>query len=295
MQQFDHRWGIPALDNDQRGLWIPGFIMRYWQQVIDRNEFAFLCEVMSYRFNCPNGQSSPAMKTLADGIGYADTRNMRRIKSGLIERGLLTVTSRSETSQTDIYDFGGFTRACLKLAEGEDKFNNTPLDNSDHTPSGQNRPPNKKKTDNKENQPTGDTSPAPASPKKRKQKRGTVGKKKTTRKRNPLFDTIALYSHKISDTVNLGAQTRQLIGRAVSAVKGNDPDVTKEKLVDFYKWYEDDEDTPDSPPCDPAKLATWYARWMQRDEYGNGSSDGNYYSPLTKRAIPYKKETSHEQ
>lgn len=110
------RWGHPIAD-DYGYVDIPGWILRNYHKCgVSPLEMMFVTHVMAFKYDrkadCDENPAKPSLATIAQYMGR-DTSNVRRLKQGLIKKGLLTVTSSK--GKADEYDFAGLTNRCLQL------------------------------------------------------------------------------------------------------------------------------------------------------------------------------------
>lgn len=112
---FKSRWGLSILD-DYRYLTIPGFIMRNWAKFVSVQEWVFIQQVMSFKYDSENGAAMPSLETISLEMGYKTTRTVQKQKSELIKRGLMTEIIRP--GETSIYEFQGFAEKCLQAEQG---------------------------------------------------------------------------------------------------------------------------------------------------------------------------------
>jgi hypothetical protein len=115
---FFSRWGIKDLD-DERWLNVPGFIMRNWSKFVTVAEWAFILQVMSYKYDTEKGAAKPSLSSIQNEMGYDQIRSVQRLKSSLIEKGLLKVTW--VPGYPDTYYFNSFTKGCKEADEARDK------------------------------------------------------------------------------------------------------------------------------------------------------------------------------
>lgn len=134
---FISRWGLEA-EEDRRWIQIPGFIVKNWSQFLTIQEWAFIIQIMSFKFDCERGQARPSLETIRQELGYASIRSVQNIKNSLIEKGLLKLTERS--GKPHIYDFAPFTRKCEAL-EAPPAQNCTPASEYIPNPRNQMHPP----------------------------------------------------------------------------------------------------------------------------------------------------------
>lgn len=139
------RWGNVILD-DNGYVDIPGWILRNYHKCgVSPLEMMFIAHIMSFKYdrttNQPQNSARPSLATVAEYMGR-DIRNVRRLKTGLISKHLLSVTSVA--GKPDEYDFSGLTNRCLQFAT-ESQIEN-----------GQNHPSDKNVTPDKNALPTPD-------------------------------------------------------------------------------------------------------------------------------------------
>jgi hypothetical protein len=117
-ETFVSRWGIEGLD-DKRWIQIPGFIMRNWSKFVTVAEWAFILQVMSYKYDSEKGEARPSLTSIQNEMGYDQIRSVQRLKSSLIEKKMLTVTW--VPGYPDTYYFTGFAKSCKEADELRDK------------------------------------------------------------------------------------------------------------------------------------------------------------------------------
>ena len=118
--KFDFRWGIPALD-DKGYTFIPGYILRnYAKMNIKPAHMMFIAHLSSYKYNTPNSEARPSLRTIADLMGFKSEQAVRDIIAKLISGGVLTVFENP--GRPNLYDFSVLSARCLVL----DKENLTP-------------------------------------------------------------------------------------------------------------------------------------------------------------------------
>lgn len=94
------RFAFGYRDTDHHWSHLQGWFIRYARRILTVSEFAFIHQLSCYDFD-DDGISSADNAELADAM-QCTTRHIRRIKTGLIERGLLVITHHATYSE---YDF----------------------------------------------------------------------------------------------------------------------------------------------------------------------------------------------
>lgn len=87
-------------------------------------------------------------------------------------------------------------------------------------------------------------------------------KKKTEpkpRPRNLIFDAVALGSFDLTD-VSADKTVGARVGKLVAWLKQNRPDVTAERIAEFYAWYESKNESA-SAPRDAGKFGSWWLKF----------------------------------
>jgi len=137
-EKISVRWGIPSLD-DKGGIYLYGFMLRNYARIgVTRDEFLCIVHMAAYCYEVGRGQSSPAINTIAELMGYAHENSARNLIKSLQEKGLLQIEHRS--GATSIYNFHGFASAVLALEEEATK-ECTPTLGCSPTPTLQCTPP----------------------------------------------------------------------------------------------------------------------------------------------------------
>lgn len=86
-------------------------------------------------------------------------------------------------------------------------------------------------------------------------------KPKKVREPNPIFDAVALGSFKLTH-VNGDKTLGARIGKLVKWLKDNDPDLTAQRVTQFYNWY--NRKNPGlSAPGDVTKFAVWWSQFAE--------------------------------
>jgi len=98
---FSFRWGIDILDEGFTSF--PNHFWKVYSQVLDRQEWLFVCHLATYKYDSPEGECRPSLVTIAEQMGYKDIRSVQKIRASLQDKGLLTVVYR--TGRTSLYDF----------------------------------------------------------------------------------------------------------------------------------------------------------------------------------------------
>jgi hypothetical protein len=92
-------------------------------------------------------------------------------------------------------------------------------------------------------------------------------KPKAERPRNPIFDAVALGSFGLSN-VNGDKTIGAMVGKIVKLLK-DQPDLTAERIEQFYSWYARENKNADAPR-DASKFWSW---WLKFVASGTGAND----------------------
>jgi hypothetical protein len=110
---YSFRWGIPLLDRGHTSA--PNFFFDHYAEVgVTKIEFLTILHLARYRFERAGSECRPAVRTVSRQMGIGN-RRLQQIIAGLEKRGLLERHYRS--GRTTIYDFSGFSRAVLEVAQ----------------------------------------------------------------------------------------------------------------------------------------------------------------------------------
>lgn len=112
-------------------------------------------------------------------------------------------------------------------------------------------------------------------------------KTKKPRPRNLIFDAVALGSFDLADASEdktAGAR----IGKIVSWLKQNAPDVTPERVEAFYSWYAD-ENGDASAPRDAGKFAEWWLKFEGAEDADSGIFDSMFAHDVIVGDAPWLK------
>lgn len=295
---FVSRWGIPELD-DYRWLNIPGFIMRNWSKFVSIQEWSFILQIMSFKFDSENGQASPSLETITDELGYKNVRSVQTLKKSLVKKGLLEITERS--GFTDIYNFKIFAKKCHSQEMHSDSLVNcnapVPLNHNSGGVVSHDSPEDieyknkniKSKNSYAKNEHLtietvfvlasllSSSSPLEETESEIVKEAKKIISEETVKKRDRLFDGVAMYSFQI-DTKKPESKTlinrkgnAGRIGKVVSWLKTLhkdrelDEDAQANELWEFYQYY--GKKYPDaSKPRDKDKFAEHYTAFLQSDE-----------------------------
>lgn len=297
---FVSRWGIPELD-DYRWLNIPGFIMRNWSKFVSIQEWSFILQVMSFKYDSANGQASPSLETITEELGYKNIRSVQIIKKKLADKNLLEITERP--GLTDIYDFKKFAQKChieevnhnslVNQDSPVPPYQDSPgVVHSDSPEESEDKNQNYKKQNSLHmltnfsietimvlasllHHTDDDTDSAIVEEAKQ------VIREESNKKRRRLFDGVAKYSFGI-DTKKPEAKvllkrkgTAKRIGKIESWLKElhkernfKDEDAQANELWKFFKYWEK-KYSDASPPRDADKFAEHYTAYLQSDELNN--------------------------
>lgn len=132
------RWGIPLLDDAMPFIPIYRFMLHnYAKAGISRDEFLCITHLADYRYETEDGQSSPAIATVAKQMGYAHENSVRNLIKSLKDKKMLTIEPRD--GLTSVYEFSGF--ALKMLALWAESHSDVPLHSSVPLPLHRDVPP----------------------------------------------------------------------------------------------------------------------------------------------------------
>lgn len=88
---FSFRWGIDILDAAREGTFVYRFLLRHYAALgVSPDEMMFIVHLSDYHFETACGAAKPSLTTIGKQMGH-DTQYARRLKKGLLQKGLLQV------------------------------------------------------------------------------------------------------------------------------------------------------------------------------------------------------------
>lgn len=129
-QEFDFRWGVPAIDKARHGgSDVPGFVLRNYHKLgVTPTEMMLIIHLSAYHFNSAQGEARPSLKTISDMMGFKKDASVRNHLKSLEKRKLVKV--ERPKGKCSIYDFYPLSARCLSLDQDSEE---SPTDTVPHS------------------------------------------------------------------------------------------------------------------------------------------------------------------
>jgi hypothetical protein len=112
-ETFNFTWGLPELDGLGYVQVFEFMLDHYAELGVTRQEMLCVIHLARYHFNTPDGESRPALETVATQMGYGHKSRVSDLVRSLEEKGMLLI-GRSPGSPS-VYNAAPFARRCFEL------------------------------------------------------------------------------------------------------------------------------------------------------------------------------------